>query len=195
MLSAIFAKFFACFGWSDFRWCFVDIIPVFLDSFLRHFEHDKKHGFLIVLVGVMYLSHKIHTTPPRLNSSHSCLWFQKQRGNCNVGRIPIFRPFFFSLVPSRAWCALAHWVGTWVILNTAKRENQEQVIVTFDWTHLGPHRWLKDAFKLDFASLFVAYYKGPCLSFKDPFSKEWPSHSGEDWLDNHIRGVEIRTWP
>ena len=26
----------------------MDIIPVFLDSFLRHFEHDKKHGFLIV---------------------------------------------------------------------------------------------------------------------------------------------------
>ena len=26
----------------------MDIIPVFLDNFLRHFEHDKKHGFLIV---------------------------------------------------------------------------------------------------------------------------------------------------
>jgi hypothetical protein len=26
----------------------VDIIPVFLDIFPRFFEHDKKHGFLIV---------------------------------------------------------------------------------------------------------------------------------------------------
>lgn len=26
----------------------MDIIPVFLDIFLRFFEHDKKHGFLIV---------------------------------------------------------------------------------------------------------------------------------------------------
>ena len=50
MLSAIFAMFFACFGWSDFRWCFVDIILVFLDIFLHCFEHDKKHGFLIVAI-------------------------------------------------------------------------------------------------------------------------------------------------
>jgi hypothetical protein len=28
----------------------MDIIPVFLDIFLRFFEHDKKHGFLIVLI-------------------------------------------------------------------------------------------------------------------------------------------------
>ena len=26
----------------------MDIIPVFLDSYLRHFERDKKHRFLIV---------------------------------------------------------------------------------------------------------------------------------------------------
>ena len=26
----------------------MDIIPVFLDIFLRFFEHDKKYGFLIV---------------------------------------------------------------------------------------------------------------------------------------------------
>jgi hypothetical protein len=31
---------------------FVDIIPVFLDNFLRFFEHDKKHGFLIVINGL-----------------------------------------------------------------------------------------------------------------------------------------------
>ena len=40
--------FFACFGWSGFRWCFVDVIHVLLDIFLRYFEHDKKHRFLIV---------------------------------------------------------------------------------------------------------------------------------------------------
>jgi hypothetical protein len=34
----------------------VDIIPVFLDSFLRFFEHDKKHGFLIVEVSNFYTS-------------------------------------------------------------------------------------------------------------------------------------------
>ena len=35
MLSAIFFHFFfACFGWSDFRGCFVDIIPIFLGIFL-----------------------------------------------------------------------------------------------------------------------------------------------------------------
>jgi hypothetical protein len=28
----------------------VDIIPVFLDTFLHFFEHDKKHGFLIVVI-------------------------------------------------------------------------------------------------------------------------------------------------
>ena len=44
----IFPCFFACFGWSNFRWCFVDIILVFLDIVLRFFEHHKKHGFLIV---------------------------------------------------------------------------------------------------------------------------------------------------
>ena len=28
----------------------MDIIPVFLDHFMHFFEHDKKHGFSIVLV-------------------------------------------------------------------------------------------------------------------------------------------------
>jgi hypothetical protein len=31
----------------------MDIIPVVLDSFLRFFEHDKKHGFLIVVPTIL----------------------------------------------------------------------------------------------------------------------------------------------
>ena len=101
------------------------------------------------------------------------------------------------MIPSREWCALAHWVSTWVSLKTAKRENREQVVVALKWTHLG----MKDAFKLDFASLFVAYCKRVVLEFEGTFEQRMAITFKEriDWRQSHSKsgGLDlpvVLTW-
>ena len=55
----------------------MDIILVFLDSFLRHFEHDKKYGFFynvrIVFEGVGFLR---NFDPGREESIVGLQWFE-----------------------------------------------------------------------------------------------------------------------
>ena len=51
----------------------MDIIPVFLNSFLRHFEHDKKYGFLIVYRHIK-VNHRFVLRAITFNEAHDEGW-------------------------------------------------------------------------------------------------------------------------